>query len=71
MLHQMNTGSYVEPNKLTVCHYLDRWLLHTQTKVSAKTFERYDEIVRQHLMPALLATICSTGCSRYTSRRTI
>ena len=46
MLHQMNTGSYVEPNKLTVCQYLDRWLLHTRTKVSAKTFERYDEIVR-------------------------
>ena len=53
MLHQMDTGSYVEPNKLTVCHYLDVWLRLTQTKVSAKTFERYDEIVRQHLIPAL------------------
>ena len=41
ILYQMNTGSYVEPNKLTVCDYLDQWLMHTRTKVSAKTFERY------------------------------
>lgn len=53
ILHQRNTGSYVEPTKLTVTQYLEQWLSHVKTKVSAKSFERYDEIVRQHLIPAL------------------
>jgi len=53
ILHQGDTGSYVEPTKLTVSQYLEQWLNHVQTNVSAKSFERYDEIVRQHLMPTL------------------
>ncbi len=53
LLHQMHMGSYVEPTKLTLREYLHQWLRHTQTQVSEKTFERYEEIVKRHLVPAL------------------
>lgn len=53
LLHEMNTGTYVEPTRLLVCDYLPKWLKHAKSKVSPKTFERYDEIVRLHLVPAL------------------
>jgi integrase len=46
-------GTYVEPNDLTVADYLERWLRDVQARVAAKTFERYSEIVKKHLTPAL------------------
>ena len=54
LLHALQTGSYVEPTKLTVGEYLRRWLDdYAKTNVSAKTYERYDEIARLHLIPGL------------------
>lgn len=54
LLHEINTGAYVEPSRMTLSDYLDRWLEHyARANVSAKTFERYEEIVRLHLKPAL------------------
>ena len=54
LLHELNTGAYVEPAKLTVAEYLEQWLRDcAEPKVSAKTFERYEEVVRRHLVPAL------------------
>lgn len=53
LLHEVNTGAYIEPAKLTVSEYLARWLAdYAKTNVSAKTFERYSEIVKKHLSPA-------------------
>jgi integrase len=54
LLHSLQTGVYVEPTKLTVGEYLRRWLDDcAKTNVAAKTYERYDEIVRLHLIPGL------------------
>lgn len=54
LLHQFNTGTYVEPTKLTLGDYLERWLTdYAEPNVAAKTFERYCEIVRKHLVPNL------------------
>ncbi len=54
LVHEMNTGAYVEPSRMTLSVYLDRWLDdYARASVSAKTFERYEEIVRLHLKPAL------------------
>ncbi len=53
LLNQMNTGAYVEPTRLLVRDYLADWLAHAKSKVSGKTFERYEEIVDKHLVPAL------------------
>jgi integrase len=54
LLHELNTGAYVEPAKLTVAQYLDQWLRdYAEPRVAAKTFERYEEIIERHLVPAL------------------
>jgi integrase len=54
LLHELNTGAYVEPAKLTVADYLKQWLRDcVAAKVCGKTFERYEEIVQRHLVPAL------------------
>lgn len=51
-LNALQTGSYVEPTRLRVGQFLRRWLDdYAKPKVAAKTFERYDEIVRLHLLP--------------------
>lgn len=50
----VNSGGAVEPSNLTVTAYLEQWLsTAARHRVSAKTFERYDEIVRKHLVPSL------------------
>jgi len=54
ILRQMQTGAYVEPSRLTLRDYLDRWLRdYARHNVAAKTYERYAEIVHNHLAPAL------------------
>jgi integrase len=54
LLHSLQTGTYVEPTKLTVGEYLRRWLAdYAKTNVSPKTYERYEEIARLHLIPGL------------------
>jgi integrase len=53
ILHQMDMGSYAPPSRLTVREFLEQWLEHARTKVAAKTFERYEEIVLKHLIPSL------------------
>ena len=51
--HEINSGTYVEPSRLTVGQYLEKWIGHAESKVSRKTHERYSEIVSSHLRPAL------------------
>lgn len=54
LVHELNTGFYVEPGKLTTAEYLEKWLADfAKPNVSGKTYERYEEIVRRHLIPAL------------------
>jgi integrase len=54
LLHELNTGAYIEPVKLTVGDFLEKWLDdYAKVNVGGKTFERYVGIVRQHLIPAL------------------
>ncbi len=54
LLHELNTGAYVEPARMSVGEYLERWLAdYAKNSVAAKTFERYAEIVRVNLKPAL------------------
>ena len=54
LLHETNTGSYVEPARMTVSEFLDRWLTdYAKPKVSPKTYERYQEMIDGHIRPAL------------------
>lgn len=54
VLAEVDRGAFIEPNRLSVGEYFERWLTdQAQHRVSAKTFERYAEVVRKHLIPAL------------------
>ena len=54
LIPEINTGHYVEPSRMLVREYLDRWLRdYAEQSVSPKTYERYDEIIRGHIVPAL------------------
>ena len=53
ILHALETGMYIEPSRLTVAAYLDKWLETAKSNVAGKTFERYSEIVKRHLVPSL------------------
>jgi integrase len=51
-LSRYDAGAWVEPNRLTVATYLETWLTdHAATEVSAKTAERYGELLRHHVIP--------------------
>lgn len=52
-LRRIETGSYVEPSKLTVGDYLARWLKEAvQPKRANTTHDTYESIIRRHLLPA-------------------
>jgi len=54
VLRELDTGTYVEPSKLTVREYLDLWLNdHAKGQVGAKTFERYKQLIERHVVPTL------------------
>jgi integrase len=44
-------GEYVDPSKVTLAEFLDRWEIWAATQVSAKTLERYKELARHHVCP--------------------
>ena len=47
-------GAYVKPTKLTLAEFLEEWLRdYVRTNTAPRTAERYEEIVRVHLVPAL------------------
>jgi integrase len=50
--HELNTGAFVEPSRLTVGQFLEKWLSAKGT-LSTKTREHYAEFVHKHFVPAL------------------
>jgi len=59
LISEIQGGAYVDPSKITVAAFLERWLAHIQPKLSPKSFERYSEVVRKNIVPALGAVILS------------
>jgi integrase len=54
LLHQLDTGAYMQPGKTTVKEYLTRWLAdYVKPNLSPRGYERYESIIRVHLIPAL------------------
>ena len=54
LLTRLETGAYIKSTKLTVGEYLEQWLQgYVSSNTSARTRERYGEIVHAHLIPAL------------------
>src|SRR5947207_1602264 len=46
-------GEYVDPSKLTLAHFLDRWETWKASQVSPKTLERYKQLTAIHVRPHL------------------
>lgn len=56
--HETNTGSFVEPSKMTVAEYLEYWLRESAARtVRPTTLQRYQQIVRNDLSPNLGRTL--------------
>ena len=53
ILAEIESGGFVDAGNITVAEYYERWLAHVATKTSAKTHERYDEIIRLGIAPNL------------------
>lgn len=54
LLHELNTGGYVEPAKLTVAQFMEQWLNdYAQHNVGAKTCQEYRKFVHNHIAPGL------------------
>ncbi len=54
LLHSYNNGVYQEPTREPTGEYLRRWIRdYAKTHVAASTYERYEDIVEKHLIPAL------------------
>ena len=54
LIHQMDTGVFIKPNKNAFSKYLEEWLKdYVWPNLSPRTAEGYESIVRCHLIPAL------------------
>ena len=53
LLRTVDTGEHVDPSRLTVREWLTTWLATVREEVSPKSHERYAEIARHFLIPAL------------------
>jgi integrase len=53
LVNELNTGAYIEPCRDTLETFLTKWLEMTKPSLAGKTHERYAEIVKRHLVPAL------------------
>jgi len=53
LLGEKDSGKRVDPNKVTVATFLDRWLEHMQARLLPRAHERYAEIARKNIVPLL------------------
>jgi len=52
-LARRSHGFALDPAKLTVDQYLDRWLAHIRTSLRARTVARYAALLRDHVRPEI------------------
>jgi Phage integrase, N-terminal SAM-like domain len=53
LLTEMKNGTSVDPSRMTVAAFFERWIEHMQGQVSPRSHERYAEIARKNLAPLL------------------
>ena len=54
LIHQVDTGEYASPSKVTVGAFLSQWLRdYAWPNLSAETAQGYDIMARTHLIPTL------------------
>jgi len=54
LLHQLDTGNFIRPDKVTLAEFLERWLKdYIRPNLAPKTAEWYSYIVHSHIVPSL------------------
>src|SRR6516165_9284189 len=53
LLTETKNGTSVDPTRMTVTAFLERWIEHMSGQVSPRSHERYAEIARKNLAPLL------------------
>jgi integrase len=53
LLHAGDEGRHVPPDKMTVARWISEWLELKKRSIKARTYERYEEILTQHVVPVL------------------
>ncbi|MGQ9825753.1 MAG: tyrosine-type recombinase/integrase [Desulfotomaculales bacterium] len=54
MAHEKNIGAFVEPDKVTVGEWLDKWLsVYARQRVDITSYGLYETLVRCHMKPSL------------------
>ena len=53
LIAELQNGGGIDPARVTVAAFLERWLEHMKGQVSPKSHERYAEIARKNLAPLL------------------
>jgi integrase len=54
LIHELDSGTFIKPAKVTLAEYLERWLTdYAKPNLSPRGFERYESIVRVYLIPNL------------------
>jgi hypothetical protein len=49
MIRAVETGTDLDPARLTVAEYVDHWLQVKETKLKPRTHARYAELLRHHV----------------------
>ena len=50
---EYENGGFIEPSTLTLTGFLERWMETTEKTVSPKTFERYRQMIKNHIIPEI------------------
>src|SRR5258705_10072937 len=59
LISEMSGGSYLEPSKITVVQFLERWLRHIKANVSPRPHERYEQIAMKNIASLIGAQVLS------------
>jgi integrase len=53
LIAELQSGGVIDPARMTVAEFLERWLDHMQGQVAPRTVERYAELARKNIIPLL------------------
>jgi integrase len=53
LIAELQNGTAIEPSRMSVADFLERWIEHMQGQISPRSHERYAEIARKNLAPLL------------------
>src|SRR5262249_42162656 len=53
LISELQNGTRIDPSRMTVAAFLERWIEHMQGQVSSRSHERYAELCRKNIVPLL------------------